>query len=85
MVFRDHHDADYQVLLRSIRDAQAKLNQIQRFDMPGFQPRPEYVREMRRYGILSARDSAAAPVDPYATDRAYWESLWYRASSLRTD
>ena len=85
VVFRDRHDADYQLLLQSIRDAQAKLNQIKRFDMRGFQPRPEYVREMRRYGILSARDSADAPVDPYATDRAYWESLWYRASSLQTD
>ena len=78
VVFRDRTDADYQMLLLSICDAQARLNEIKRFDMPGFQPRPEYVREMRRYGILPASDSVDAPVDPYATDRTYWESLWYR-------
>jgi hypothetical protein len=26
--------------------------EVKRFDMPGFHPRPEYVREMKRYGVL---------------------------------
>ena len=56
---------------------------MKRFDMPGFHPGPEYVREMVRYGILPrAPDS---PIDVYATDRAYWESLWYRQSVSELD
>ncbi len=53
----------------------------QRFDMPRFQPRAEYVREMRRYGILPADAGRDKPIDVYATDRAYWQSLWYQPSS----
>ena len=29
-----------------------RLAQLKRFDMGGFLPRPEWVREMRRYGVL---------------------------------
>ena len=47
--------------------------------MPGFKPRREYVRDMIRYGVLPAeRDLAKDPVDVYATDQAYWKSLWHR-------
>ena len=47
--------------------------------MPGFRPRPEYIREMKRFGILPVSfDAAKDPFDPYATDRKYWESLWHR-------
>ena len=51
------------------------LERIKRFDMPGFTPIPQYVREMQRFGIISDN---AAPIDVYRTDRAYWKSLWYR-------
>ena len=70
-------DPDYQKILAAIEDARRKLDQIKRFDMPGFRPRPEYVREMRRYGILPAA-AADTPIDPYALERQYWQSLWYR-------
>ncbi|MHC4485423.1 MAG: hypothetical protein ACYS4T_09450 [Planctomycetota bacterium] len=46
--------------------------------MPGFAPRQAYVREMKRYGILPKDIAADAHVDVYATDRAYWRSLWYK-------
>ena len=32
---------------------------------------------MKRYGILAATLGPNDPVDPYATDRAYWQSFWY--------
>ena len=36
--------------------------------------RPEYVREMKRYGVLPAAfDLARDPIDPYALDRTYWD------------
>jgi hypothetical protein len=71
-------DPDYQKILAAIEDARRKLEEIKRFDMPGFRPRPEYVREMRRYGILPAGAADDAPIDPYALERQYWQSLWYR-------
>ena len=60
-----------------IDEGRQNLQDIKRFDMPGFQPRPGYVREMKRYGILSKDLPEGAPIDPYATDRAYWQSLWH--------
>ena len=52
MVFADTADPDYQAILTHLQAAKARLDQIKRFDMPGFQPRYEYLREMKRYGIL---------------------------------
>ncbi|HUU09331.1 MAG TPA: hypothetical protein VM431_02185 [Phycisphaerae bacterium] len=57
------------------------LEKIKRFDMPGFRPIPQYVREMKRYGILASGRADAAPADPYELDRRYWQSLWYRPSA----
>jgi hypothetical protein len=36
---------------------------------------------MQRFGILPADLPAASPLDVYATDRRYWESLWYRPTA----
>ena len=78
-VFADTKDPDYQLLLNTIRRASQRLNDIKRFDMPGFKPNAQYVREMKRYGILPASfDLARDPIDVYQTDRAYWESMWWR-------
>lgn len=79
-VFAATTDADYQVLLAMVAAGRTRLEQIKRFDMPGFQPRPEWAREMRRYGVLPERLTAAMPIDYYATERAYWRSLWYHPS-----
>ena len=46
--------------------------------MPGFQPRPEYVREMTRYGVLPPELAANQMLDVYATEQRYWRSLWYQ-------
>ena len=77
-VFRDRDDADYQTLLEMVAAGQANLESIKRFDMPGFLPRPEYLREMRRYGVLPPDHPDDAPIDPYALDQQYWKSLWYQ-------
>jgi cytochrome c553 len=79
IVFASPGDADYQKILAHIKAAQAKLNQIKRFDMPDFKPNQHYVREMKRYGVLPAAfDLAKDPIDVHATDQAYWRSLWHR-------
>jgi hypothetical protein len=78
VIFTDRNDPDYRKILAHIRAAGRKLDEIKRFDMPGFRCHPAYIREMKRYGVLPAGLSSDAPVDPYAADRAYWKSLWYR-------
>jgi len=77
-VFANRDDPDYQTLLSMVVAGKDNLETIKRFDMAGFHPRPEYVREMKRYGILPRDLPADTLIDVYATDRKYWESLWYR-------
>jgi hypothetical protein len=52
-----------------------QLERVKRFDMPDFRPRPDWVREMKRYGVL-ATDAKVDAIDVYQTERAYWRSLW---------
>lgn len=76
IVFVTPDDPDYQAILTHIGAARRKLDSIKRFDMPGFQPNEHYVREMKRYGILpSSFDPVTDAVDPYETDRRYWDWL----------
>lgn len=75
--FASKDDADYQRILAMITAGKARLEAIKRFDMPGFQPDPAYVREMKRYGVLPASFDPALGVDVYAVDRQYWRSLWH--------
>jgi len=77
-VFIKTDDPGYQKLLAMCVAGQHKLDEIKRFDMPGFKPRPEYIREMKRYGVLPATfDLAKDPLDVYELDRRYWASLWH--------
>jgi hypothetical protein len=47
-----------------------------------FRPDPNYVREMKRCGILpESLDARQDPLDCYAVDRAYWQSFWHRGAS----
>ncbi|MFH1716987.1 MAG: hypothetical protein ABIF19_06525, partial [Planctomycetota bacterium] len=77
-VFADSNDPDYRKILALCREGQRRLEEIKRFDMPGFRPTPSYVREMKRFGILPKDLPEGAMIDVYATDRAYWRSLWWQ-------
>ncbi len=77
-VFADTSDADYQAVLGGLTEASKHLNQIKRFDMAGFRPRVDWLREMKRYGILPRDLKPSDPVDYYAAEREYWRSLWYQ-------
>lgn len=76
-VFKDTSDADYQKLLAAIKKASEQLENIKRFDMPGFRPNEPYIREMKRFGILPEDADPSRPIDCYATDQAYWKLFWY--------
>ena len=75
--FADTNDEDYQKILAMCEAGERRLNEIKRFDMPGFVPRRGYIREMKKYEILPESHDENAPVDPYALDQAYWKSLWH--------
>ena len=79
VIFADTADPDYRILLESIIAAKQALDGMKRFDMPGFHPGPDYRREMVRYGILPPALDTGTPLDVYATDQAYWQSLWHRS------
>ncbi|MBI4904781.1 MAG: hypothetical protein HY820_14165 [Acidobacteria bacterium] len=77
-VFTSTQDPDYRNILAYIQEAGQHLNRIKRFDMPDFIPRVDWTREMKRYGILPPSHDATRPVDYYAVERKYWESLWFQ-------
>ena len=71
-------DPDYAKILAHLTAAKQKLDEIKRFDMPDFQPRIEWVREMKRYGVLPWGQRVDIPLNPYLVEQDYWKSLWYR-------
>ena len=80
-VFADTADPGYQALLALCAAGKDALAQgTRRFDMPGFRPRADWVREMKRYGILPGDLDPAAPIDCYATEQKYWQSLWHHTT-----
>lgn len=77
-VFASPADPDYERILALCEAGRAQLDRIRRFDMPGFRPPAMYIREMKRFGILPASLAPSDAIDVYATDQAYWRSLWWR-------
>jgi len=77
-IFADKNDPLYKATLARVKQGRGQLMKIKRFDMPGFRPREEYIREMKRFGILPADLGPDDPIDVYETDRRYWESFWVR-------
>ncbi|MCF7957973.1 MAG: hypothetical protein K9M57_05935 [Phycisphaerae bacterium] len=83
VIFASTEDPDYQNILAHVRAAQERLNQIKRFDMTGFKPRLEYVREMKRYGLLERSfDPATDPIDVYALEQNYFKLFWHQPTAL---
>lgn len=77
-VFADTSDPVYQKTLAAIVDAQRRLQEGKRFDMPGFRPNRHYIREMQRFGFLPKDLGPNDPIDCYQVDRKYWDSFLYQ-------
>jgi len=78
-VFADQQDPGYQDLLAMIQAGKSFLAKTStRFDMPNFRPRIDWVREMKRYGVLNADVDPNSITDCYAIERKYWQGLWYQ-------
>ena len=67
------------------RSAHDRLMAGKRFDMPGFRPNKDYLREMQRFGFLPKTLGPNDPVDPYAIDRAYWDSFLHRPNLAKLE
>ncbi len=76
ITFKSKNDPDYQLLLKAIQDIKKQHDKDPRWNMPGFIPPPEYIREMKKYGILDERiDPKETPVNFYQLDRKYWDTV----------
>ena len=78
-VFATTEDPDYQRILALCEAGKGRLEEIKRFDMPGFEPPEAYVREMKRYGVVASLPASDA-LNPYALDQTYWRSFHHGPS-----
>jgi hypothetical protein len=83
-VFRSPEDPDFRAILALCTAGRQRLEDLKRFDMPGFRPPVAYLREMVRYGVLDSLPDPGRQTDAYALDQAYWRSLWYQPGTLAT-
>jgi hypothetical protein len=84
-VFANKSDPDYQQLLAAIKQGKALLDIEPRFSTAGFKPNQQYVRELKKFGILPGSfDLAQHEIDVYQTDQDYWESLWLKPAASTT-
>jgi hypothetical protein len=83
-IFNSNADSDYQTILAMIQEAKTELESMTRFNMPNFQPAPEYISEMKRYGILPQSHVYGDPVDAYKTDSLYFDSFYPKQASVGT-
>lgn len=79
-VFANSQDPDYLKLLTAIARGKTDLDKEPRFGCAGFKPNRQYMREMKKYGVLPPDyDIVTSPMDGYQLDQAYWRSLWEKA------
>ena len=79
VIFSHTTDPDYLKILKHIQAAKTKLDEIKRFDMPGFKPNSHYIREMKRYKVLDpAFDLTKQKINVYEMDMKYWQSMWHK-------
>ena len=70
-LFASKLDKDYMTILDAVTNSSEYLDSIKRFDMKGFVVRPDYFREMKRFGVID-NEIQIQDVNPYVTDSVYW-------------
>jgi cytochrome c553 len=82
-VFKSKDEADYKTMAQTVKNWQGEWLKSRSFGSPSFQVNSQYIREMVRFGVLPENTSPEA-VDPYATDRKYWQTFAHEPSRERT-
>ena len=77
-VFETREDTDYVLMLKAIEGGKEAMDEIPRYSTPAWKPNWQYVREMKRFGVLpESFDLAVQKLDAFETDQRYWASLWW--------
>lgn len=80
--FSSKDDPEYQALLAAMQKGKGQMEAVARFGTPQFKPNRQYVREMKRFGVLKPDFNLdREPIDILETDQRYWKLFWYRAQS----
>jgi hypothetical protein len=80
--FGGTEDPDYRILLTTIWKHKRQMDQAPIYGMPGFRPNRQYIREMKRFGVLPAEfDPIRDLIDVFETDQRYWKLFWCRPDS----
>jgi len=83
-VFKTKNDPDYKRLLASLQQAKTNMDATPRFGTPRFKPNRQYIREMKKYGILpKSFDPSKDKIDGFKIDQKYWKSLWYKPPAAK--
>lgn len=83
-VFADKDDPDYKKMLDGIQESKKRFAKNPQWGQEGWKPNPQYIREMKRFGILPETfDIAKDPFDPFVVDQAYWRSAWPKPQALK--
>ncbi|MDP6633550.1 MAG: hypothetical protein QGG42_01460 [Phycisphaerae bacterium] len=78
-VFKTKNDPDYKRMLASLQLGKTRMDATPRFGTPQFKPNRQYIREMKKYGVLpDSFDPSKDKIDVFETDQKYWKSLWYK-------
>jgi len=93
MIFAGTDDPDYQKIVTYVaRGRRYLLEDCNRYTMSfpspnngpntplQFVARPDYIREMKRYGVLPPDFDPKQSIDPFSVERRYWD-LFHRESS----
>jgi mono/diheme cytochrome c family protein len=77
--FTGKDDPEYQAILAAIRNGKEQMDKVARFGTETFKPNRQYVREMKRFGVLPAQfDPDRDSIDVFRTDQEYWKLFWCR-------
>jgi hypothetical protein len=78
-VYRDREDPHYQEQLAKIHQAKKLLDAEPRYSTSGFMPNRQYLREMKKYGLLPAVSNVSPKnVNGFQLDQRYWRSLYWK-------
>jgi len=80
--FSSKDNQQYQALLAAMQNGKRQMEQVPRFGTTEFKPNRQYVREMKRFGVLKPEFNLdREPIDIFETDQHYWQLFWYRPGS----
>jgi hypothetical protein len=82
IVFENKDDPLYQEILQSLQRTHQQLEAGKRFDMPGFRPNSDYIREMQKYGFVKKDLAPDETFDYYKAEKDYFDS-WYYDPAIR--